>query len=233
MGETHPVVRWLLEEESNPDLSLRMTLFHVSNSFRFYLTRCLDIPSTHDGYWKQKCDCCTKRWPFHHKALWIYSGLGAAPAPKIPYVPSELYVSMIQPANLSGTQGWISSWIPVWELTVFFQWLMKRQPDQTITALVKTIWHNLKRIGNYTCRMDSRFSTHNWRKIFLRNVHPRWTALFKNRHDIEVTALLEIGSWEPKPHPTRYPVIEPLRDHCPPDLDNSAPKRQRVDTFTG
>lgn len=231
MALDHPVIEWLFANELNPELSLRMTLFHVSNSFRFYLTRCLYIPSTHDGFWRQECGCCKEQWSFHRNALWIYSGLGAAPAPEIPYVPSKFYVSMIQPKNLSGTQGWISSWIPAWELTAFFQWLMKRKPDQTITALVKTIWHNLKRIGNHTCRYDRRFDIRNWRRRFLKNVHPRWVELFRNRHDIEVTALLEIGSWEPKPHPTRYPVIEPLRDI--PDMDNSAPKRQRVGTFTG
>ena len=232
MALDHVAIEWFFANESNPDLSLRMALFHVSNSCRAYLSRCVYIRV---DVWR-KCQWCNEDWLFHRNALWIYSGLGAMPAPEIYCISPKFYISMIQPRNLKGTQGWISSWITAWDLAGFFRWLLQRKPDQTNTALIRTIWHNLRRIGKYTRRGYTHFGFRNWRKKLLEYAHPKWIALFRNRHDIEITVLLDIGCWKPKPHPTRYPVIEPLREmpeHCPPDADTSTPKRQRVDTFTG
>lgn len=226
MPELHPVIQYLFENVSNPDVLLRMTLFHVGNSLRVYLSRCVPIPRCGYSYYQQKCPWCGEHWYFHDDAIWIYSNLGARPAPQVGYVSKKFYVAMIQPCNLSGTLGWIECEHCNPNLAGFFNWLLQRAPTLTTLPLVRRLLHDWRRIVRQT-----RVSTSLWnslRRGALKYAHERWVALFKNRQRVEVMELLEIGDWEPKPHPTRYPVLVSNLEHSPPDTDDSASRRQRV-----
>lgn len=169
----HVVLSWLFENERNPDLELRMVLFHVSTDCRRYLTGCMATRVEDRTVACLHCQRCLwdsmrnshvqTPWCEHLDVLWLYTDLSVRPLLTSLEPVKADWITLIQPSNVASTLNLLElTTDPIWAIELS-EWIAEREPNQQSIVIFRKIWENAGRYEKaHRRKLESIWRSNGW-----------------------------------------------------------------------